>query len=77
MERQELILLIAGFIISDTKGMIDWFIKIDNFLFSYNQPPLTEDEKKTLDLVYEEAWVILKTNGLNRADFRDIGFKRK
>jgi len=70
--RDKMLLFTAGHFISRTDTWGDMIITMDNFLIFQNLPPMTEEERHILNEVYDEIWVIMKQNLVNRGDIRNM-----
>lgn len=50
----------------------DLIINVDQHFTANNNPTMTDEEKKLVDDLYDEVWVSLKIDGVNRQDLRKI-----
>ena len=78
IERNYLIMLLYGYYMCKYPGSPgkDLMIHLDNHFTASNNPILTDVEKQLVDDLYDEVWISLKVQGLNRKNIRKIG-KRK
>jgi len=76
LPREKLIIFTAGYMIDKTTDTMDWIIAIDNFLITKSQTPMTKEERGFIHQLYEEAWLLMKTMGINRKEIREMGRRK-
>lgn len=54
----------------------DLMIYLDNHFIAINNQPMTDKEKLLVDNLYDQVWVMLKMDGMNRQDLRKIAKKK-
>jgi len=77
LERNYLILVMYGYYMCKypNSSLKDSIIHLDNHFIAQNNSPLTDEEKKFVDDVFDQVWVSLKIDGLNRKNIRN-GIKK-
>ena len=78
IERNYLIMLLYGYYMckypnSSGKDMV---IRVDNHFTTNNNLPMSDEEIKLVNDLYDQMWLLLKVDGLNRQDFRSMSRKK-